>query len=62
MPSTLDSSYDITVANVLSGHHGLSVGLMWWGLGMILAAGYFIFVYRMFRGKVRTVAGQHGYL
>ncbi|MGB0122492.1 MAG: cytochrome d ubiquinol oxidase subunit II [Silvibacterium sp.] len=62
MPSTLDSSYDITVANALSGHHGLSVGLIWWGLGMILAAGYFIFVYRMFRGKVQTVTGQHGYL
>jgi cytochrome bd ubiquinol oxidase subunit II len=62
MPSTLDSSYDITVTNALSGHHGLSVGLVWWGLGMALAVGYFIFIYRMFRGKVQSAAGQHGYL
>jgi hypothetical protein len=31
----------------------LSVGLVWWTLAMILALGYFVFVYRMFRGKVR---------
>jgi cytochrome bd-type quinol oxidase subunit 2 len=29
---------------------------------MVLAAGYFIFVYRMFRGKVRLEEGsEHGY-
>jgi cytochrome bd-type quinol oxidase subunit 2 len=27
--------------------------LVWWFVGMILALGYFFFVYRMFRGKVR---------
>ena len=62
MPSTLNSAYDITVANALSGHHGLSTGLVWWGLGMALAAGYFTFVYRMFRGKVQTATAHHGYL
>ena len=34
-------------------HHGLSVGFYWWTIGMVLAIGYFVFVYRMFRGKVR---------
>jgi cytochrome bd-type quinol oxidase subunit 2 len=29
-------------------------------LGMGLAFGYFVFVYRMFRGKVR-LEGEHGY-
>ncbi len=61
MPSTLNSAYNITVANALSGHLGLAVGLVWWGLGMVLAAGYFIFVYRMFRGKVQATAAHHGY-
>jgi len=40
----------------------LSVGFVWWSIGMVLAAGYFIFVYRMFRGKVRLEEGsEHGY-
>jgi hypothetical protein len=28
-----------------------------WGLGMCLVFGYFVFVYRMFRGKVRPEQG-----
>ena len=42
----------LTIYNASAGHHGLSVGFIWWVLGMILALGYFFFVYRMFRGKV----------
>jgi cytochrome d ubiquinol oxidase subunit II len=37
----------------------LVVGITWWALGMVLALGYFVFVYRMFRGKVRLEG--HGY-
>jgi cytochrome bd-type quinol oxidase subunit 2 len=29
------------------------VGLVWWLIGMALAALYFILTYRLFRGKVR---------
>lgn len=50
--STTDASLDITVYNAHSGDYALSVGLVWWTLGMLLAVGYFVFVYRMFRGKV----------
>jgi cytochrome bd ubiquinol oxidase subunit II len=52
LPATTGSVYDITVANALSGPHTLHVGLIWWSFGMVLAVGYFVFVYRMFRGKV----------
>jgi cytochrome d ubiquinol oxidase subunit II len=31
----------------------LTVGITWWILGMILASGYFVFLFRMFKGKVR---------
>ncbi len=46
-------AYDLTIYNTAAGHHGLVVGLAWWILGMILALGYFVFVYRMFKGKVK---------
>jgi cytochrome d ubiquinol oxidase subunit II len=54
LPASTDPARSITIYNAAAGHHGLSVGLVWWILGMILALGYFFFVYRMFRGKVRT--------
>ncbi len=53
LPASTDPSRSITIYNAAAGHHGLSVGLVWWVLGMILTFGYFFFVYRMFRGKVR---------
>jgi cytochrome bd-type quinol oxidase subunit 2 len=38
------------------------VGLVWWTLGLVIALGYFFYVYRMFRGKVRLEEGnEHGY-
>jgi cytochrome bd ubiquinol oxidase subunit II len=53
LPASTDPALSLTIYNASAGHHGLAVGLMWWILGMILALGYFFFVYRMFRGKVR---------
>ena len=59
--STTDPSLNITVYNAHSGDYALGVGLIWWSLGMAIAAGYFVFVYRMFRGKVSLTSGGHGY-
>ena len=56
--STTDPSLNITVFNAASGSHSLAIGLIWWSFGMALAIGYFVFVYRMFRGKVRTGEGS----
>lgn len=53
LPSSYGSQFDITVFNAATGSYALRVGLIWWGLGMVLATGYFIFMYRMFRGKVQ---------
>ncbi|HZU32826.1 MAG TPA: cytochrome d ubiquinol oxidase subunit II [Candidatus Angelobacter sp.] len=50
--STTDSSLNITVYNAAAGPYSLKYGLIWWTFGMALAIGYFIFVYRMFRGKI----------
>ncbi|HET7151823.1 MAG TPA: cytochrome d ubiquinol oxidase subunit II, partial [Candidatus Acidoferrum sp.] len=53
--------YSLTVATAKAGNYGLKVGLVWWLLGMILAAGYFTFVYRSFAGKVVVDKDSHGY-
>ncbi len=59
--STTDPSLNITVYNAAAGNYALSVGLVFWSLGMLLAIGYFIFTYRMFRGKVNgaSAGGYH---
>jgi cytochrome d ubiquinol oxidase subunit II len=53
LPATTDPAYNLTIYNTAAGHHGLTVGLMWWIPALILAVGYFILLFRMFRGKVR---------
>ena len=53
LPASTDPERNLTIYNTAAGHYGLSVGLTWWILGMILTLGYFFFLFRMFRGKVR---------
>ena len=59
--STTDPALNITVYNAHSGEHALSVGLIWWSLGLAIAIGYFVFVYKMFRGKVTLDSREHSY-
>src|SRR5215212_5426027 len=42
----------LTVYNASGSAYGLAVGLAWWSIGMVLAAIYFVLIYRLFRGKV----------
>jgi cytochrome d ubiquinol oxidase subunit II len=49
LPSITDSALDLTVERSRAGTYALQVGSIWWTLGMLLAIGYFILVYRMFR-------------
>jgi cytochrome bd ubiquinol oxidase subunit II len=53
--------YSLTVAGAKAGNYGLKVGLVWWTLGIILATGYFTYVYRSFAGKVAVDKDGHGY-
>jgi cytochrome d ubiquinol oxidase subunit II len=50
--STTDPTLNITIYNAAAGSYSLTYGLIWWSFGMLLAIGYFVFIYRMFRGKV----------
>jgi len=52
LKSSIDPAFSLTIANAKAQEYGLSVGIVWWILGLVLAAGYFVFVYRSFRGKV----------
>lgn len=47
-----DPENSLTVQSTASSQYSQTVGLVWWILGMALAATYFIIIYRMFRGKV----------
>jgi cytochrome bd ubiquinol oxidase subunit II len=54
-------AYSLTVSNAKAGAYGLKIGLIWWIIGMLLAAGYFFYVYRTFAGKVATNTDSDGY-
>jgi cytochrome d ubiquinol oxidase subunit II len=43
----------LTIQNASASQYGMTVGLIWWSIGMVLAAVYFVVIYRLFRGKVR---------
>ena len=49
----VDSTNSLTIQNASASTYGMTVGLVWWSIGMVLAAVYFIVIYRLFRGKVR---------
>ena len=48
----LDPAFDLTIQNAKAGSYGLGVGLIWWSIGIIIALGYFAFLFRTFKGKV----------
>jgi len=49
--STLDPAHDLTVANTAAASYGLRVAAIWWAVGMALAGGYGVYVFRSIRGK-----------
>jgi cytochrome bd ubiquinol oxidase subunit II len=60
LPASTDPGLSLTIYNSAAGMHGLTVGLTWWCIGILIALGYFVFLFRMFRGKVQLGDG-HGY-
>jgi cytochrome bd ubiquinol oxidase subunit II len=57
LPAITDPAYSITVFNAAAASYGLKVGVVWWSIGMAIALGYFIYLYRSFKGKV-TLEGE----
>lgn len=60
LPSSGDPALSLTIENSSAGASSLSIGLIWWSIGMVIAIGYFVLVYSMFRGKVESQGGGHG--
>jgi cytochrome bd ubiquinol oxidase subunit II len=60
LPASTSDAYSLTIYNTAAGDYSLRYGVYWWSFGMLLAVGYFVLVYRMFRGKVR-LGDDHGY-
>ena len=50
--STLEPGDTITAYTGATDERGLRLALIWWPIALALAAGYFIFVYRHYRGKI----------
>ncbi len=51
--STISPAYSLDAFNAAAGHHGLHTALVWWAIGMPLAAGYFTYLFHSLRGKAR---------
>lgn len=47
---------NLTIYNAEAGAYGLQIGIIWWSIGIVIAAGYFVFLYKTFSGKVRPEA------
>jgi cytochrome bd ubiquinol oxidase subunit II len=58
LPACTNLAYSLTIYNAKAPHYGLTVGLVWWVVGIALATGYFVFLYRYTSGKVN--AGEEG--
>jgi cytochrome d ubiquinol oxidase subunit II len=48
----MDPENSLTIYNAAAGSYGLHAGLIWWSIGIVIALGYFTFVFRLFKGKV----------
>ncbi len=57
LPSSSVPEYSLTIYNTATQENGLGIGLTWWIIGILLTSGYFVYVYRSFRGKVRMDDG-----
>ena len=59
--ATTGASNSLTVYNASASHYGLSVGLIWFPVGITLAATYTFYMYRSFWGKVTLSQDVEGY-
>jgi cytochrome bd ubiquinol oxidase subunit II len=50
--STINPAYTLDITNAAAGQLSLRVGVLWWSLAMLLAIGYFTYLFWSFRGKV----------
>jgi cytochrome d ubiquinol oxidase subunit II len=49
LPASTEERFGLTV---YTQSYGLGVGIVWWTVGILIALGYFTYLFRSFRGKV----------
>jgi cytochrome d ubiquinol oxidase subunit II len=54
-------SRSLTAYNSTVPAPGLWIAFSWWSVGLVLAVAYFVFIFRIHRGKVVAATGRHGY-
>ena len=59
--ATTDPANSLTIYNSATSDYALRLGLVWFTIGFTLAAGYTLYMYRSFRGKVRLSPEDEGY-
>lgn len=60
LPSTNTVNPSLTIQNVAAHEYGLSVGVYWFAIAVVLVIAYLIIQYRVFRGKMDNVGyGEH---
>ena len=59
--SSTDPTFSLAAHKVAAQQYGLTVGLVWWILGISLATGYFVHLYKSFGGKVTLPTDGSGY-
>ncbi len=58
LPSSVSPAFHLHVGNAANEPRGLAIGLVWWIPAILLAIGYFAYLFRSFRGKVAP-GGYH---
>jgi cytochrome d ubiquinol oxidase subunit II len=58
--STLDPAWDLSIHNTATGALALRAGIVWWVPAILIAIGYFAYLFHSFRGKV-SGEGGHGH-
>ncbi len=62
LPASTGEQFNLTIANSVTSVYAMKIALVWWSFGIVIALGYFVFLYRMFKGKVNLAGtGEHGY-
>ncbi len=61
LPSSTDASFSLTAFNSAAPEYGLRIGAGWWTAGIVLALGYFAYLFVTFRGKVKPPGEGAGY-
>ena len=54
--ASTDPQYSLTAFNTITHEYGLGVGLIWWTIGILIALGYFTYLFYSFRGKIKLSA------